>query len=149
PIAIFLHNETGQMHPNTPQLMQEVANLVAKKGVDAWFDLDPQDLLGEEAAYYHKVTDILDVWFDSGVVHSSAGLDFLADLYLEGDDQHRGWFQSSLQTAVAMYEQAPYKTVLTHGFTVDGQGHKMSKSLGNVVAPDTVMKTLGADILRL
>ena len=149
PIAIFMHKDTGKMHPRTPELMRQVAERVSLKGVDAWFDLDPYEILGDEAEQYTKVTDILDVWFDSGVVHSSAGLDFLADLYLEGDDQHRGWFQSSLQTAVALYGEAPYKTVLTHGFAVDGQGHKMSKSLGNVVAPDTVMKTLGADILRL
>lgn len=149
PIALFVDKLTGEMHPNTPALMQQVASLVAQKGIDAWFDLNAEDLLGDNAAQYRKVTDTLDVWFDSGVAHSSAGLDFLADLYLEGDDQHRGWFQSALITAVAMHGEAPYKTVLTHGFTVDGQGHKMSKSLGNVVAPDTVMKTLGADILRL
>jgi isoleucyl-tRNA synthetase len=122
--------------------------------VQAWFDLEPETLLGDEADKYRKVTDTLDVWFDSGVTHHCVlrefdGLRWPADLYLEGSDQHRGWFQSSLVTGVAMYDEAPYHQVLTHGFTVDAQGRKMSKSVGNVVAPQDVMNKLGGDILRL
>ena len=131
-----------------------MAQRVEKEGIQAWFDLEPGDLLGEDAANYDKVPDTLDVWFDSGVTHACVldpreELVRPADLYLEGSDQHRGWFQSSLLTSVAMTGHAPYKGVLTHGFTVDAEGKKMSKSLGNVVAPQTVMKTLGADIIRL
>ena len=116
--------------------------------------MDTAALLGAEADHYVKVTDTLDVWFDSGVTHSCVlkrrdGLSYPADLYLEGSDQHRGWFQSSLLTALAANGDKPFKTVLTHGFTVDAQGRKMSKSLGNVVAPQDIMKTLGADIIRL
>jgi isoleucyl-tRNA synthetase len=127
---------------------------VEQEGIQAWFDLEPEDLLGEDAASYEKVADTLDVWFDSGVTHACVleprkELVFPADLYLEGSDQHRGWFQSSLLSSVAMNGRAPYKGVLTHGFTVDAEGKKMSKSLGNVVLPQTVMKTLGADIIRL
>jgi len=127
---------------------------VEAEGMDAWFDLDAAELLGQDAEHYQKVTDTLDVWFDSGVTHFAVleqreGLGYPADLYLEGSDQHRGWFQSSLKTAMAMRGEPPYKTVLTHGFTVDAQGRKMSKSLGNVVAPQEVMDKLGADILRL
>ncbi|MBI2970639.1 MAG: class I tRNA ligase family protein, partial [Gammaproteobacteria bacterium] len=123
-------------------------------GIDAWFELDAAELLHSEAAAYRKVTDILDVWFDSGVTHAAVlevdeRLGFPADLYLEGSDQHRGWFQSSLLTSVGMRNVAPYRGVLTHGFTVDAHGMKMSKSRGNVVVPQQVMKTLGADILRL
>jgi len=129
---------------------------VEREGVDAWYDLDPAELLGDEAARYDKVTDILDVWFDSGVSHACVleqrpedGLRKPADLYLEGSDQHRGWFQSSLLSGVAMDGAAPYREVLTHGFTVDAAGRKMSKSLGNVVAPQKVMDAMGADVLRL
>ena len=131
-----------------------MAQRVEQQGIQAWFDLEPGDLLGDDAAHYDKVSDTLDVWFDSGVTHACVldprpELVRPADLYLEGSDQHRGWFQSSLLTSVAMTGHAPYKGVLTHGFTVDAEGKKMSKSLGNVVAPQTVMKTLGADIIRL
>jgi len=142
------------LHPQTTALMETIARRVEEAGIDAWFDLEVRDLLGEEAAQYEKVTDILDVWFDSGVSHACvlARLEQLAlpaDLYLEGSDQHRGWFQSSLLTSVAMHQAPPYKAVLTHGFTVDAAGHKMSKSLGNVIAPQKVVNTLGADIVRL
>ncbi|MGM0482061.1 MAG: isoleucine--tRNA ligase [Pseudomonadota bacterium] len=154
PIAVFLHRDTDELHPNTLELMEQVAQLIEKEGVQAWFDLAPEALLGEEAKNYRKVTDTLDVWFDSGVTHHCVlrefkGLSWPADLYLEGSDQHRGWFQSSLVTGVAMYEQAPYNQVLTHGFTVDAKGRKMSKSIGNVVSPQDVMNKLGGDILRL
>lgn len=154
PIALFVHKESGALHPRTAELIEQVARRVEAGGIDAWFDLDPRELLDEEAGDYDKVTDTLDVWFDSGVTHAAvlenrAELAFPADMYLEGSDQHRGWFQSSLLTSVAMRGVAPYKSVLTHGFTVDAQGMKMSKSKGNVVAPQQVMSTLGADILRL
>ena len=154
PIALFLHRQSGELHPETPRLIEEVAQLVEQGGVDAWFSLDPAELLGDEAADYEKVNDTLDVWFDSGVTHSCVlerreDLQLPADLYLEGSDQHRGWFQSSLLSSVAMSGRAPYREVLTHGFTVDEKGMKMSKSKGNVVAPQKVIKTLGADILRL
>ncbi|ATZ72522.1 isoleucine--tRNA ligase [Idiomarina sp. X4] len=154
PIAVFVNRETDELHPNTLELMEKVAQLIEKEGVQAWFDLEPETLLGDEANKYRKVTDTLDVWFDSGVTHHCVlrefdGLRWPADLYLEGSDQHRGWFQSSLVTGVAMYEEAPYHQVLTHGFTVDAQGRKMSKSVGNVVAPQDVMNKLGGDILRL
>ncbi|RUO41564.1 isoleucine--tRNA ligase [Pseudidiomarina aestuarii] len=154
PIAIFVRRDNDELHPRTLELMEAVAQRVEKEGIQAWFDLDAEELLGDEAKEYRKVTDTLDVWFDSGVTHEAvlnktAGLSWPADLYLEGSDQHRGWFQSSLLTGVAMYQQAPYKQVLTHGFTVDGQGRKMSKSIGNVVAPQEVMNKLGGDILRL
>ncbi len=157
PIPFFLHKQTGQLHPETPRLLESVATQVEEQGLEAWFDLDPQDLLGADAGNYEKLNDLLDVWFDSGVVHhcvpqlrpETLGTDGQADLYLEGSDQHRGWFQSSLLTAVAMHARAPYRGVLTHGFTVDEQGRKMSKSLGNVVVPQTVVQKLGADVLRL
>ena len=154
PITFFVHKESGELHPDTVELVEQVAQRVEKEGIQAWFDLEPGDLLGEDAANYDKVPDTLDVWFDSGVTHACVldrreELVRPADLYLEGSDQHRGWFQSSLLTSVAMTGHAPYKGVLTHGFTVDAEGKKMSKSLGNVVAPQTVMKTLGADIIRL
>jgi isoleucyl-tRNA synthetase len=154
PIPLFIHRETAELHPETTRLIGEVAQRVEDSGIDAWFDLEAESLLGEEAAQYEKVTDTLDVWFDSGVTHACVlrereGLHFPADLYLEGSDQHRGWFQSSLLTSVGSNGVAPYRTALTHGFTVDGEGHKMSKSLGNVVAPKQVMNELGADILRL
>ncbi|UTW46481.1 isoleucine--tRNA ligase [bacterium SCSIO 12696] len=154
PIAVFAHKETGDLHPETSRLIEEVALRVEKDGMDAWYDLDANKLLGAEADDYQKVTDTLDVWFDSGVTHNAVvnrrdNLRFPADLYLEGSDQHRGWFQSSLKTSIAMNGVAPYKTVLTHGFTVDADGRKMSKSLGNTVAPQKVMNELGADVLRL
>ncbi|EHQ51846.1 isoleucyl-tRNA synthetase [Ectothiorhodospira sp. PHS-1] len=154
PIPLFVNKETGALHPDTPALIEAVAQRVEQAGIEAWFSLDPRELLGEDADRFDKLGDTLDVWFDSGVTHATvterrAGLGLPADLYLEGSDQHRGWFQSSLLTAVAMRGEAPYKAVLTHGFTVDAQGQKMSKSKGNVVAPQKVMDTLGADILRL
>ncbi|RXR08331.1 isoleucine--tRNA ligase [Pseudoxanthomonas composti] len=153
PIALFVHRETHEPHADSVALMEQVARKVEQGGVDAWYDLDPAELLGDEAAHYEKVTDILDVWFDSGVTHEGVllerGFGKPADLYLEGSDQHRGWFQSSLLTGVAIDKVAPYKQCLTHGFTVDEHGRKMSKSLGNGIEPQDIMKTLGADILRL
>ncbi len=155
PIALFVHQHSGKLHPRTAELIEQVALRVEQHGIDAWFELEPAELLGEEAAEYDKVSDTLDVWFDSGVTHAGvlerrAELGGVpADLYLEGSDQHRGWFQSSLLTGVAMRGAAPYRGVLTHGFTVDAQGRKMSKSQGNVVAPQKVVNNLGADILRL
>ncbi|MCM2973700.1 isoleucine--tRNA ligase [Larsenimonas suaedae] len=154
PITLFVHKDTGELHPKTPELIESVARRIEDEGMDVWFELDASDLLGTDAAHYDKVTDTLDVWFDSGVTHYSVlnqreELCFPADLYLEGSDQHRGWFQSSLKTSIAINDCAPYKGVLTHGFTVDAQGRKMSKSIGNVVAPQQVMNKLGADILRL
>ncbi|MEQ1485012.1 isoleucine--tRNA ligase [Methyloglobulus sp.] len=154
PIAFFIDKETGDLHPRTGELIEQVAKLIEQKGIDAWFELESSELLGEEADRYQKMTDTLDVWFDSGVTHACVldkhdQLVFPADLYLEGSDQHRGWFQSSLLASVAKNGVAPYKAVLTHGFTVDAEGKKMSKSKGNVVAPQSVMKDLGADVLRL
>lgn len=153
PIALFVHRETGEPHPRSTELLRQVADRVEQGGVDVWYTLDAAELLGDEAADYDKITDILDVWFDSGVTHEAVlvdrGLPTPADLYLEGSDQHRGWFQSSLLTGVAMNKAAPYKQCLTHGFTVDEHGRKMSKSLGNGIEPQDIMKTLGADILRL
>ncbi len=154
PIAIFVHKVTGEMHPRTVELMEEVAKLVEVSSIDAWYDLDMVAMLGDEANDYEQVTDILDVWFDSGISHYTVlkqreELSKPADLYLEGSDQHRGWFQSSLLSSLALDGTAPYKQVLTHGFTVDKDGKKMSKSKGNVVAPQKISNTLGADILRL
>ncbi|MDZ7841012.1 MAG: isoleucine--tRNA ligase [Gammaproteobacteria bacterium] len=155
PIAFYIHKDTGELHPDMPALLERIAQkMETGGGIDAWFDLDDATLLGEDADQYRKVTDTLDVWFDSGVTHDSVlrtrdELQRPADLYLEGSDQHRGWFQSSIMTGVAITGRAPYKGVLTHGFTVDAQGRKMSKSRGNVVAPQKVINTLGADILRL
>ena len=154
PITLFMHKTSGELHPQTQRLIEEVARRVEEEGIEAWFSLDPRELLGDEADVYEKATDTLDVWFDSGVTHHTVlrkrgELAFPADLYLEGSDQHRGWFQSSLLTSVAINECAPYKGVLTHGFTVDAKGHKMSKSQGNVVSPQSVMKRLGADVIRL
>jgi len=154
PLALFIHRQTGEMHPDTMQLMEKVALQVEKEGIEAWYTLDMKDLLGSSAEDYQKSMDVLDVWFDSGVAHecvlrSRPELSFPADIVLEGSDQHRGWFQSSLLTSVAMNNTESYKQVLTHGFVVDGQGHKMSKSLGNVIAPEEVIQTLGADVLRL
>jgi isoleucyl-tRNA synthetase len=153
PIALFVHRVTGDLHPRTTELMRQVADRVEQGGIDVWYSLDAHELLGGEADQYDKVTDILDVWFDSGVTHEAVladrGLPKPADLYLEGSDQHRGWFQSSLLTGVAIDKAAPYRQCLTHGFTVDEHGRKMSKSLGNGIEPQDIMKTLGADILRL
>ncbi|MEE3169307.1 MAG: isoleucine--tRNA ligase, partial [Pseudomonadota bacterium] len=155
PITLFIHKETQELHPDTQNLIEKVAQQIEEGGIDAWYDLDAATLLGSDAEQYEKVMDTLDVWFDSGVTHESVLRvreelgQFPADMYLEGSDQHRGWFQSSLKTSIAMNGVAPYKQVLTHGFTVDGKGHKMSKSLGNVIAPQEVMNELGADILRL
>ena len=154
PIPLFVHTQTNELHPDTISLIEKVALLVEEKGIEAWFDLNAEELLGDDAKDYLKVSDTLDVWFDSGVSHYSVvqqreQLRFPADLYLEGSDQHRGWFQSSLLTSIAMQGEAPYRQVLTHGFTVTADGHKMSKSLGNAIAPQTIIKKLGADILRL
>lgn len=154
PITFFVHKETGALHPRTQELTEQIALRIEKKGIDAWFSLDSFELLGDEEKDYDKTCDTLDVWFDSGVTHEAVlarreSLNFPADLYLEGSDQHRGWFQSSLLTSTAINKAAPYKQVLTHGFTVDADGKKMSKSAGNVIAPQSVMKDLGADVLRL
>ncbi|MEP1384970.1 MAG: isoleucine--tRNA ligase [Paraglaciecola sp.] len=154
PIALFVHKDTGDLHPRTDELIEHVAKLVEKKGIQAWWDIDTEELLGEDAETFVKVPDTLDVWFDSGVTHyfvvdARDDIPASADLYLEGSDQHRGWFMSSLMTSVATKGKAPYKQVLTHGFTVDGDGKKMSKSLGNTIAPQHVTGKLGADILRL
>ncbi|MWP47095.1 isoleucine--tRNA ligase [Gilliamella sp. Pas-s27] len=155
PMTLFVHKETEELHPNTLELVEKVAKLVEQKGIQAWWDADIKDLLGSDAENYRKVPDTLDVWFDSGSTFSSVvrvrpefeGHE--ADMYLEGSDQHRGWFMSSLMLSTAIDNKAPYKQVLTHGFVVDGQGRKMSKSLGNIVTPQDVMNKLGADILRL
>jgi isoleucyl-tRNA synthetase len=154
PISLFVDKDTGALHPNTESLIEDVAKLVEQKGIQAWYDLDAADLIGADAEQYVKVQDTLDVWFDSGVTHACVvdareELTGPADLYLEGSDQHRGWFMSSMMTSVAINGHAPYKQVLTHGFTVDENGRKMSKSLGNVISPQNVMNKLGADILRL
>jgi isoleucyl-tRNA synthetase len=154
PIPFFVHKDSGALHPRTSELLKIVAMQVEEGGIEAWFSLVPDALLGAEAEDYRKSADTLDVWFDSGTTHESVlkrrdELRWPADLYLEGSDQHRGWFQSSLLTSVAMEGRAPYRALLTHGFVVDGQGHKMSKSKGNVIAPQKVVDTLGADILRL
>jgi isoleucyl-tRNA synthetase len=154
PIALFTHKQTGELHPHSAELLDKVATLVEKDGIDAWDALDPAQLLGSEASDYEKVTDIMDVWFDSGVGHHCVekihpDVTSPADLYLEGSDQHRGWFHSSLLTSVALHDRAPYRAVLTHGFTIDEKGRKMSKSLGNVIVPQKVVGTLGADVLRL
>ncbi len=156
PIPFFLHKQTGELHPRTAELVEEVAKRVEQGGIDAWFSLDAAELLGADANDYDKMRDTLDVWFDSGTTHwtvlrgdAHPDLAWPADLYLEGSDQHRGWFHSSLLTGCAMDGRAPYKALLTHGFVVDGRGHKMSKSKGNVVAPQEVSDSLGAEILRL
>lgn len=191
PMAFFVHKETGELHPDTPAQMEKIAQLIEKGGIEAWQTLDPVTLLADDAPYYEKNRDTLDVWFDSGTTHwhvlrashadtfgntaysvtdpgqanargqasASAGasasrqenpLDARwADLYLEGSDQHRGWFHSSLLTGAMLDGKPPYKALLTHGFTVDGQGRKMSKSLGNVIAPQEVTSKMGAEIIRL
>jgi isoleucyl-tRNA synthetase len=154
PIPLFVHKASGELHPNTSQLIEQVAERIETAGIDAWFDLEPEALLGDDAANYDKVTDTLDVWFDSGVTHACVlrardELSAPADLYLEGSDQHRGWFQSSLLTGIGAFSSAPYRAVLTHGFTVDGEGRKMSKSIGNIIPAKKAMNDLGADVIRL
>ncbi|MBK5105138.1 MAG: isoleucine--tRNA ligase, partial [Burkholderiales bacterium] len=165
PMPFFIHNETGELHPRTLELLEQVAVRVEQGGIEAWQTLDPQELLGAEAGQYAKIKDTLDVWFDSGSTHQTvlggpglkaggagshgADLQFPADLYLEGSDQHRGWFHSSLLVSCMLNGTPPYKALLTHGFVVDGHGRKMSKSMGNVIAPQKVSDTLGAEVLRL
>ena len=154
PIPFFIHKESGELHPRTLELLEEVAKRVEQQGIEAWFRLDAKELLGDGAQDYIKMSDTLDVWFDSGTTHVTIlrqrnDQHYPADLYLEGSDQHRGWFHSSLLTGCALDGRAPYNGLLTHGFVVDGAGHKMSKSKGNVIAPQEVVDTLGADILRL
>ena len=154
PLPLFVDKESGELHPRTGELIEEVAKLVEHAGIDAWFDLDAAALLGPDSSRYDKATDVMDVWFDSGVVHhcvSQIRPEIVApsDLYLEGSDQHRGWFHSSLLTSVAMHGRAPYRGVLTHGFTVDEKGRKMSKSIGNTLVPQKLTSTLGADVVRL
>lgn len=163
PMAFFVHKETGELHPRTPELLEQIAQRIEQSGIEAWQSLEPVDLLGDEAHLYEKNKDTLDVWFDSGSTHAtvlggqngdmtgshSQALQWPADLYLEGSDQHRGWFHSSLLTSCMLYGRPPYKALLTHGFVVDGQGRKMSKSLGNVIGPQKVSDSLGAEILRL
>ncbi|MBX3657210.1 MAG: isoleucine--tRNA ligase [Ramlibacter sp.] len=164
PLPFFLHKDTGELHPRTMDILDLAADVVERGGIEAWSKATAEDILGQvgagaDAPQYTKSTDILEVWFDSGTTHttvlrkSHAGAAHdtgpEADLYLEGHDQHRGWFHSSLLTACAMYGRAPYKGLLTHGFTVDSQGRKMSKSLGNGVDPQETSKKLGAEIIRL
>jgi isoleucyl-tRNA synthetase len=154
PLALFLHKQTGALHPRTEELLEQVAARVETAGIDAWFALDPVELLGDEAAQYDKLQDVMDVWADSGLSFECVPalrpeLHAPFDLYLEGSDQHRGWFHSSLLMSEALYARAPYRGVLTHGFTVDDKGRKMSKSLGNGIEPQDIWRTLGADMLRL
>lgn len=153
PMPFFVHKETGALHPKTEEWIPKLTEIIEQKGLEGWFSLDTDQWLGSDALHYRPLRDTLDVWFDSGTTHASVlcqrtELTYPADLYLEGSDQHRGWFQSSLLTSCALNDKAPYKALLTHGFVVDANGHKMSKSLGNVVYPQKVMDTLGADILR-
>ncbi|PID33843.1 MAG: isoleucine--tRNA ligase [Thiotrichales bacterium] len=155
PITLFVHKDTQELHPNTLEIMEKVAQGMEREGIEYWHRVSAEELIGSDAGDYDKTTDTLDVWFDSGTTHFSVldGDERLrnapADMYLEGSDQHRGWFHSSLLTSVAMRGKPPYKNVLTHGFVTDAEGKKMSKSVGNVIYPDKVMKNLGADILRL
>jgi isoleucyl-tRNA synthetase len=154
PITLFTHRHSGELHPRTAELIDTVAALVEREGIDAWFALEPAELLGADAEHYDKATDVMDVWADSGLSFECVAAlrgDFHSpvDLYLEGSDQHRGWFHSSILMSEALYGRAPYRGVLTHGFTVDEQGRKMSKSLGNGIEPQDIIKTLGADMLRL
>jgi isoleucyl-tRNA synthetase len=154
PIPFFVHKDTNALHPRTVELIEEVAQLIEQSGIDAWFGLDAKTLIGDDVDCYRAIKDTLDVWFDSGTTHYAvleqrADLQAPADLYLEGSDQHRGWFQSSLLTSIAINERAPFKKVLTHGFTVDENGRKLSKSLGNYIPLADIIKQLGADGLRL
>ena len=165
PMAFLIHKESGELHPRTPELLEIIAKRVEKEGIEAWQSIDLKELIGDEAAMYEKNKDTLDVWFDSGTTHwhvirgSHASTlaeasrnnpnERWADLYLEGSDQHRGWFHSSLLTGAMLDGKPPYKALLTHGFTVDGQGRKMSKSVGNVIAPQEVADKMGAEIIRL
>ncbi len=156
PLPFFIHTATGELHPRTMELLDTAAAMVAEGGIEAWSKATAESLIGADAELYTKSNDILDVWFDSGTTHytvlqksHAAQSTWPADLYLEGHDQHRGWFHSSLLTACAMYDHAPYKGLLTHGFTVDSQGRKMSKSQGNGVDPQETSKKLGAEIIRL
>ena len=156
PMAFFIHRETGAPHPKTPELLEKIAKRIQTQGIEAWQSITPEEMLGSEAKDYVKNQDTLDVWFDSGTTHETVlrgshleDSDFPADLYLEGSDQHRGWFHSSLLTSCMINGVPPYKALLTHGFVVDGDGRKMSKSLGNVIAPQKVSDSMGADILRL
>ncbi|SUA61518.1 Isoleucine--tRNA ligase [Oligella urethralis] len=163
PMAFFVHKETGELHPRTIELLEDIAKLVEKEGIEIWQSVRVSDFLGDEADQYEKNQDTLDVWFDSGTTHvhvmggqnhefkgsHADDLRWPADLYLEGSDQHRGWFHSSLLTSSMLYGRPPYNGLLTHGFVVDGNGRKMSKSLGNVIAPQQVSDTLGAEIIRL
>src|SRR5690349_11631173 len=156
PMPFFIHRETGELHPRTGELLEAVAKRVQSGGIEAWQQVRPEELLGADAAQYEKTKDTLDVWFDSGSTHETVlrgshakELKFPADLYLEGSDQHRGWFHSSLLVSCMLNGRAPYDALLTHGFVVDGQGRKMSKSLGNVIAPQKISETLGAEMLRL
>ncbi len=154
PITLFTHKETGELHPRTLEVMEIAATHIERHGIDAWFDMEDAEFIGDDAPDYDKVTDVADVWFDSGATHYSvlnnrADMTNPAGMYLEGSDQHRGWFQSSLLVGIAINGKAPYDSVLTHGFTVDGEGKKMSKSVGNVIDPQKVISTLGADVLRL
>ena len=154
PIAVFIHRETGELHPRTSELIEKIAARVETGGIDAWFALESHELLGADADHYEKVTDVMDVWADSGLSFECVGKDrpevaAPVDLYLEGSDQHRGWFHSSLLMSEALYERAPYRGVLTHGFFVDEHGRKMSKSKGNTLAPQKLVSNLGADVLRL
>ncbi len=154
PIPLFVQRHTGELHPRTQELIEAAAARVGQGGIDAWFALEPRELLGADAQHYDKVIDVMDVWADSGMSFECVGAErpevsAPVELYLEGSDQHRGWFHSSLLMSEALYERPPYRGVLTHGFTVDEKGRKMSKSLGNVVAPQKVMNSLGADVLRL
>ena len=153
PITLIIHNETGEIHPKQNLLFNQIADVIEKEGIEGWDNLSLDSLI-DDADSYSKVFDTLDVWFDSGVTHMCVldklyGADVVADLYLEGSDQHRGWFQSSLLTGIAINGMAPYHSVLTHGFVVDDEGRKQSKSLGNTIAPQKIWDTLGADILRL
>ena len=153
PITLIVHKESGTIHPNQSELFKQFANLIEENGISSWESLDLNEFI-DDGDSYNKITDSLDVWFDSGVTHFAVSEQrfeegIVADLYLEGSDQHRGWFQSSLLTSIAMNGRAPYKAVLTHGFVVDENGRKQSKSLGNVVSPQKVWDSLGADILRL
>jgi isoleucyl-tRNA synthetase len=153
PMPLFIHKKTDELHPKTKEFLDDAASIIEKDGIEGWFDYDKKKLLGSDINLYKEVTDTLDVWFDSGVTHlcvmQERGLGQVADLYLEGSDQHRGWFQSSLITALATIGKPPYKSVLTHGFVVDSEGQKMSKSLGNIISPQEIIQDKGSDILRL